>query len=225
MATLSDLGTKAVIAADKRCDPGMTVPELDAALRSAAVSVIQVEGGTPSLLVRFPDLLSMSADLHGVDTRTASIGDVVDEVAVGALLVLMRPVRIASMTDSFHEGFVAAVDQTLNFVIAAHSFARGTVDEELAGRLERIVERLAEGDADEAEIVDAMEVAEKRLRLLSMLPEESRIANALGGIEEIAAMHQVAAKLNIVRQSDPRDFMKWFGEELGEIRGSSAAPA
>ncbi|NTF16859.1 hypothetical protein G6L37_00270 [Agrobacterium rubi] len=223
MKTFESFRNAAIRVADERCNPQMTVAELDDALRHAAHSVIRDAGGAAAMFERYPELLSMSVDVLRFDGHVLSVGDVLLEVAAGSLLAVMQPVWASTLTDSFDEGFVAALEQTVAYVISAHRHARGTITEDVVDRLEAFLLDLAEGVADEDGVVDAMQACERPLRLLSNLPERSQLAAALGGAEEIRARHQVVVKLNLVMGSDQKDFLKWFGEELKERQGSSSS--
>lgn len=223
MSRFTEFREIAFRAASGRCNRKMTASQIEDELRGAAMMILHDVGGAALLFTTFPELLSMNVDVHRFNGGVASVGDILEDVAVSSLLALMRPVWFSALVDSFDDGFVSAIEQTVGFVISAHPFARGTIDEGLTRRLEGFLSNLADGHADEAQLADAMQVSENRLRLLSTLNGESRIAAALGGVEQIEAHRDMAEKLNLVRGSDPADLLKWIGEELADRRGVVAA--
>ena len=209
-------------AASSRCNRRMTASQIEDELRGVAMMILHDVGGAGLLFATFPELLSMNVAVRRFNGGITSAGDILEDLAVRSLLTMMRPVWFSALVDAFDDGFVSAIEQTVGFVISAHPFARGTIDEGLARRLEGLLSNLADGHADEDQIADAMQVSENRLRLLSILNGESRIAVALGGAEQIEAHRDMAEKLNLVRGSDPDDFLKWIGEELADRRGTVA---
>ena len=210
------------VQADDAVDPAMSVASLELAVLRVAASIVEREGGGASLLARRPELLSIDVDTRRFGGRNLPIGDLLNELAVAALLAVMAPVVKVTMTDSFHEGFVAAAQKAMSFMYLAHPHAGGVIDEGLAARLDACVLGLAEGSVERKEFEELMEKAESVLRLLCNLDEASRIAKALGGPAEIRSHYDSVVKLNLVRRLDPEDFHKWMGEELSELRSAAA---
>jgi len=209
--------------ADDAVDPAMSAAGLELAALGVASSIIEREGGGAQLLARRPELSSIDVDTRRFGGRNLPVGDVLNEVAVAALLAVMAPVVKVTMTDSFHEGFVAAAQKVMSFMYLAHHHAGGVIDEGLAARLDACVLGLAEGGVDRMEFEELMEKAESVLGLLCNLDEASRIANALGGRAKIRSHYDSVMKLNLVRRLDPEDFHTWMGEELGDLRSVAAA--
>lgn len=209
--------------AESRCQSSMSLPELDEALREAAVCLVRAERGAETLLASYPELRDLEFDTSTLLWRgKVSAGSVVDAVAVSALVSVMKPVRMTTISDAFDEGYLAAVEQLARFVAEARPHARGTISQELVDGFNYYVEDVLAGDVDIDETEKNLFAVNRALRMLAILEDGSRIATALGGKHVIVEHAKIAERLMALYTDDPKDLVKWIGEEAAEFRLSAA---
>jgi hypothetical protein len=207
--------------ADDVIDPGMTVAEMDMALRELAISIIAERGGAAFLLSVYPPLTSITVDLKDFRYSPASGNDVVSEIAVQGLVATMEPVRNANLILFFEDGIAAATERLLEFVVNAHPHARGVISVDSADVLGQCLADIGRAEVAQSDLADAIMVCERALRLLS-IPPGGRVTDALGGREAILAQKDVAEKLLVSGSID--GFYSSFMVELA-ARDEAQAPA
>ncbi len=203
-------------------DPEMTVAEMDESLRGLAISIIEERGGAAFLLNVYPAMTGVVVDLKNFRYSPPSAADLLSEIAVQSMLEVMEPVRKATLFVFFEDGLSTATERLFDFVIKAHPHARGVISSDNAGILRERLTESSRGEIHQDDLATAVMICERALRLLS-IPPGGRIADALGGLEAIAAQKDVAEKLLAVRMGNVDGFYQSFMDELA-VRGEVLSP-
>lgn len=203
-------------AADDVINPDMTVGQANAALAELARFIIDENGGAPLLLHLHPALMETSVSMNWIQRPTALGRDVVDGVALQALLEVMEPVRRETFLRAFEDGIAAAVDRIFDFVIEARPHVRGVVSEEDARILGEIRGAIANGNISQPGLAHGLMLANAILSKLAILDERSRIATTLGGVDLIRGHADSVDKLLEARMTDLDGFFQIFIEANAE---------
>lgn len=203
--------------------PSMTVEHIDAWLRALAHTILGECGGAALLMHEYPPLTGIVVDLKDFRYTAASGAAVLSEIAVQSLVVAMEPVRRATLLAFFDDGIVAPTEELLDFVINAHPHARGLIPVHHAEILRHRLLEIGSGEIALPELVDAITICEKALRMLSIAPE-GRISEALGGRDAIFAHKDVAEKLLAIQARDTDGFHDRFMACLAR-RGLAQVPS